>query len=893
MLKISLQNFRCWDDLTLNINIGSITLIKGSSGIGKSTIFQAIYWCFYGTLTLVSPNNSEKINTSVTIEMPYTLNGVEAILNINRQKNPKRLLLSHNNIILEDKVAQSIINNIFGDVDLWLSSCYIVQGYRNKFLDYSNNSKMELLNYISFDQDDPSKFFESIDKKITEIKIEHNIKMQDYTKNLEIFQNKLNGIDLSKKFSDEQINAIEKEIFDKNQEINKLNSIQYKRDINVVILDNLQKQLLEIVDVVIPTADNYLVNMSKKYNFKEALTLIDLDMITETIHQLKTRDELFLQMKNLETKICNKNINKNYTMEDYQLSSLVEQKYYNNKNITNSLGVEYTQIAIVKTITDYKNILASQTTLKLQKELDILTENINALERENNEHRIPLEFPKIIEVVIPIPDYSQFSTIKYADEINELSKEQGILITHIKHLEQGLDVIKCPNCDIALLYKNGNLNLAEIASSNKEEIANNIEKLNGINNNILQRKKIIQELINSENKCKSDYEYNITIERRRLENLKEINKQIELKEQNRQTAIKIREQQILDNKIKYKNIHDEYIILYDNLNKDILSKKILSAQEVENMHKNIAKLSNIEVIFLPECSSKTIKECMDIQLINDEYKKLLKQYSDFKNTLNDNFKDENVSDVKVFLEKIKLYQNNVKKFTEEKNRLDIMKKSLLEQIEILELQIVYNPEFDLKTIADIINNLKLELEVDMKRNEILKFHIKISFDREKVVKLTEDLKDLETLKQYAKDTECMILEQVVESINCSIESVCNSLFDRDINIKLNLYKKLKTSENIKPIVNFDISYQGGKFDNIDQLSGGEGDRASIALTLALKRLSSCPILMLDESLASLDLDIKETTINSIRENITDTVIIIMHDGIEGIFDDVINVNDLR
>jgi DNA repair exonuclease SbcCD ATPase subunit len=618
-----------------------------------------------------------------------------------------------------------------------------------------------------------------------------------------------------------------------------------------------------------------------------------LDIITEIIHKLKTRDDLFIQIKNLESRIGNKSINKNYTMEDYQLSSVIEQKFYTNKNIANTLGVEYTQSSIEKIITEYKNILSSQTTLKLQKELDILTTNINALESENYSNRIPLEFPKIIEVVIPIPDYSQFSTIKYTDEITELSKDQGILITHIKHLEQGLDVIKCPNCDIALLYKNGNLNLAEIASSNKEEIANNIEKLNGINNNILQRKKIIQELINSENKSKSDYEYNITIERRRLENLKEINKQIELKEQNRQTAIKIREQQILDNKIKYKTIHDEYIILYDNLNKDILSKKILSVQEVENMHKNIAKLSNIEVISLPECSSKTIKECMDIQLINQEYKKILKQYSDFKNTLNDNFKDENVSDVKVFLEKIKLYQNNVKKFTEEKNRLDIMKKSLLEQIENLELQIVYNPKFDLKTIADIINNLKLELQVDIKRTEILKFHNKISFDRDEVVKLTEDLKDLETLKQYAKDTECMILEQVVESINCSIESVCNSLFDRDINIKLNLYKKLKTSENIKPIVNFDISYQGGKFDNIDQLSGGEGDRASIALTLALKRLSSCPILMLDESLASLDLDIKETTINSIRENITDTVIIIMHDGIEGIFDDVINVNDLR
>jgi DNA repair exonuclease SbcCD ATPase subunit len=889
MLKISLQNFRCWDDLTLNINIGSITLIKGSSGIGKSTIFQSIYWCFYGTLTLVSPNNSEKLNTSVSIEMPYTLNGVESILHINRQKNPKRLLLSHNNTISEDKVAQSIIDNIFGDVDLWLSSCYIVQGYRNKFLDYSNNSKMELLNCISFNQEDPSKYIETIDKKINEIKVEHNIKMLDYTKNLEIFQTQLNGIDLSKKLSDEQIHSIEKEIFNNNQEINRLNSIKSKRDINIGMLDNLQKQLLQIVDVVIPTADNYLVNMCKKYNFND-----NFDNINEIIHQLRKRDDLFLQMKNLESRIGNKSINKNYTMEDYQLSSVIEQKFYTNKNIANTLGVEYTQSSIEKIITEYKNILASQTTLKLQKELDILTTNINYLESENYSNRIPLEFPKIIEVEIPKPDYSQFSTVKYTDEINELSKEQGVLISHIKHLEQGLDVIKCPNCDIALRYKNGNLNLAEIAPSNKEEIANNIEKLNGINNSILQTKKIIQELINSENKCKSEYEYNITIERKRLDNLREINKQIELKEQNRQTAIKMREQQILDTKIKYKNIHDEYNILNkDNFNKDNFVKRLLSSQEIENMHKNIAKLSNIEVISLPECSSKTIREYMDIQVINDEYQKLLKQYNDFKNTLNNNFKDENVSDVKVFLEKIKLYQNNVRTFTEEKNRIDILKKSLVEQIENMKLQIVYNPECELKNILDTIDNFKLELEVDNKRNEILKFHNRITFDREEVVKLTQDIKDLETLKQYAKDTECMILEQVVESINSSIESVCNSLFDRDINIKLNLYKKLKTSDNIKPKVNFDISYQGGKFDNIDQLSGGEGDRASIALTLALKRLSSCPILMLDESLASLDLDIKETTINSIRENITDTVIIIMHDGIEGIFDEVINVNDLR
>ena len=143
------------------------------------------------------------------------------------------------------------------------------------------------------------------------------------------------------------------------------------------------------------------------------------------------------------------------------------------------------------------------------------------------------------------------------------------------------------------------------------------------------------------------------------------------------------------------------------------------------------------------------------------------------------------------------------------------------------------------------------------------------------------------------ETECRILQQVVDSINASIESVCSTLFDRDINITLNLFKTLKTTKNVKPVANFSISYQGGVFDNINQMSGGEGDRASLALTLALSRLSSCPILMLDESLASLDINMKEAAIRTIRENTNNTVLVIMHDGVEGIFDHIIDCSEFR
>ena len=38
---------------------------------------------------------------------------------------------------------------------------------------------------------------------------------------------------------------------------------------------------------------------------------------------------------------------------------------------------------------------------------------------------------------------------------------------------------------------------------------------------------------------------------------------------------------------------------------------------------------------------------------------------------------------------------------------------------------------------------------------------------------------------------------------------------------------------------------------------------------------------------------KESAIRTIRENTTNTVLLIMHDGVEGHFDNVINVDELR
>jgi predicted ATP-binding protein involved in virulence len=41
-MKITLQNFRCFKEKTLDIPQGNISLLKGESGKGKTTILESI-----------------------------------------------------------------------------------------------------------------------------------------------------------------------------------------------------------------------------------------------------------------------------------------------------------------------------------------------------------------------------------------------------------------------------------------------------------------------------------------------------------------------------------------------------------------------------------------------------------------------------------------------------------------------------------------------------------------------------------------------------------------------------------------------------------------------------------------------------------------------------------
>jgi DNA repair exonuclease SbcCD ATPase subunit len=114
------------------------------------------------------------------------------------------------------------------------------------------------------------------------------------------------------------------------------------------------------------------------------------------------------------------------------------------------------------------------------------------------------------------------------------------------------------------------------------------------------------------------------------------------------------------------------------------------------------------------------------------------------------------------------------------------------------------------------------------------------------------------------------------------------LFDEPIKIDFDVFKTTKTSKTTKPIINYRILYKGHEIDSIDQLSGGEADRVSLAVSCALFKFSDFPFLILDEFASSLDLNNKENAVSSLKAFLGDveskSIICISHDTVEGMYD---------
>lgn len=142
---LELNNFCCYPHCIFTIPDYGNVLINGPSGVGKSTILNAIYFVLYGEGKMLVKDCNKK--NKCFVRMKYKN------VDITRTKNPERLTLmdeKHNE--KEDDEAQAFINTLFGTN--FILTSYVPQKSIKTFLHKSPSEKTNFILSLAFPGED-------------------------------------------------------------------------------------------------------------------------------------------------------------------------------------------------------------------------------------------------------------------------------------------------------------------------------------------------------------------------------------------------------------------------------------------------------------------------------------------------------------------------------------------------------------------------------------------------------------------------------------------------------------------------------------------------------------------------------------------------------------------
>ena len=101
MLVLTLTNFKCWTHKVIEIPKG-VTLLLGRSGVGKTSICDALFYVITGKKPAIMPTYG-KSSTKVSLAIPN-------LGELTRTNRPRQLTLVQENKTYEDKDAQAIVD---------------------------------------------------------------------------------------------------------------------------------------------------------------------------------------------------------------------------------------------------------------------------------------------------------------------------------------------------------------------------------------------------------------------------------------------------------------------------------------------------------------------------------------------------------------------------------------------------------------------------------------------------------------------------------------------------------------------------------------------------------------------------------------------------------------
>jgi exonuclease SbcC len=848
-MQVAISNFRCYKDpVTFTFPANQTILLKGKSGAGKTTIFQAIFWALYGRLKNISPWDSPGAKTNVTLSFYFSGRPIQVI----RTRNPRRLVVrgwtDSSDGIIEDKEAQAAINQMMGPELVWLSSSYLGQKLLNAFIVAPNDGKTELLHSLTFSDENPEVFISKTECKYNEVKKEYEVRVSSLNQRVGAFNSLYGDVDWSLTTPVSDIQQY-------------LSSLKDQLDVAHTQLGEYRERLKNKEHV---SRQLQLLRGSLASNLTEADIKKNIEVLTEQLEKARTYSLLLEEAASLKKQYRDV---EDYTLDDLALAREQEASYSSMLNEFRSLGLQYSEQSRDQAIKYYSELIQSQDQAKKAKEnKDRLISQMSSANAELQAiSSMILQLEKNIKAQESIPKahYQEDKLeepvmIDYESSISDLRKRQTDMSHRIMVLKQGLDVLTCPHCSGHLRYTKSKLSPAT-EPTDPTELATLQSQLLEINQEISK----LLELEKKQQDALSKYRTTLALQQERLDHYQ---KSVTA-EREREHLIVMLKSQLSEFRLKEAEKGETLASIQSQL-LNVPNLTVLDQTQCEQTRQILLRLSALKIVSPPKRSSSSMLEDIKQKEINSKYKKVQQEV------------DSSGPQVGKSVSQLTSELLASQKELADRERLSIL------QNQLHQIAVPPDPTPTIGYLKDEIQQATVKLEKAIKRSMGLAEHSSLSKEHQDIQLLLQDVTALHVLLTLAKKKEAATLQAVVNTINQIMSEICPSIFDDDIYLHLNIAHEGKAK------INFTASDKGGNVDSITQFSGGEADRASVAVTLALSSLSSCPFILLDESLGGLDSTTKDRVVTLLGQSTkpyNKSVILIMQEGVEGCFDHVISL----
>jgi DNA repair exonuclease SbcCD ATPase subunit len=878
-IEISISNFRSLDGRTICLVTGKNYNFEGVSGAGKTTTLEAIDWCFYGKKTLIYPigtdtnskNKNSKLKTTVTITFHYKIPII-----ITRSTNPKILKVKCGKLDMESTVAQNYLIDKFGTRDFWQVTSYLRQKELNPLLSSSSSAKVELINQVAFSECNPGEYLEKVDEKISIITEKLNKVTKVFSDKLLVLKTQMKEYKICDKDMEDMnkiidlTNETKRSIVKHNLDIEKIADIDNK----IISYDSEIKSIKDDIKTVTENKLKYESYNSKLEGLNEELVQSELWNIK---HQRLT---LISRIKdNIEPKGPGE-----YTSQD-ELDEVKfdELKIKNFISEAESLQVPYIRSEInieiekikVKIDIAEKNNLINEGHI-IDKKLKTYVADLKELESEffihdtTTKQEISLKVENYKKEVISLKQNIIDIENEFTVNLNENNTKLDLARTYfsmfkskvkdlLKRIEISKQIKHCPHCDKSIRMDTEN-NLVKADDIEKEN-ENELEDLK------IQTKSGEEAVTLLIKEIKRDEISHTEVIKIKTKEIEDITKKLMKTEKNFESKTKD-----LTNDVELKSKETQKI---QKRKDDILLKigtEILpDVEETPPLKELIVRLTRLESVKIPSnypeysyVELKLYNKYIDMCNLN---KKLKEEIEALPKIDESKIVKENNRSIRAINFEIGEVKSSAKILEESVQKFDYLTQRLV-KINRNKKQVVSNRnEMDLLPKEEIMIDLKEKEKslVKLEKVNLLTTTRNNLFPiRDEKKKLSKELATVSKLKSIIIASEYKLYDSAINNINYHLNNAIKELFDISIKVRLSMFKTLKVSERIKPVVNLHILIDGMNYE-LKQLSGGEQERLSLALTLALMKISKSPIILLDEVLSSLDDDNRERAVEVLNQ----------------------------